>query len=674
MTSIQNRASSTLLAVFTLFVLSCDSNNDGPTVIPGTFQIGVSPQSINIAQGSASYITTTLVRSGGFSGVVSLTISGSPNGVSATMDPAQLSGTTTVSRIDLTVAPTAALGTTTVTMTGSSGDKQSVATFNLIISPPSTYTLSLTPAALTIAAGTSTSATVNIERSNFTGVVALELLDAPSGVVWGFSPTPAGLNTSALDIAVGANVAPGNYPIRIRGSGPGVPERFALFQLTVTPQPSGGVGLDYSFCDPVNAPAYFAYQDGTGAWQRVTPVTAGGVVRFPFNLTSNVGGVMLVYRISLGIDFRTPHRYASGARAHARGVPSNNRPRGAMTNIAAPLTELFVTEVMYATKAEFIQEAAQSCARSFPTKTVSGTVVGVPAGQYGIVALGGSGTIFDGATSKNPVVFSGVQSGLVDFFGTRTTPGQAPNRAVMFRNLNPANNGGSLPQPIDFNGPASFQPAAATVTITGGQGHTFEVYTGVITATSNVGFWNDIAPTTNATRPWAGLDAANTLPGDFHSITVFASPPNEPNNFRVTVKYVGPVSNQSVAFGPIVNGATTSLVSGGAYPRYRFQGALPAEYNKAVGFFIAPEDEGNEYSAYATSAYLAATGSASAYDVTMPDVSGLTGFPTASRLTSGTNGVSTDAYGFTGAGVFELITALGSEFRGSVRWTTIVVP
>ena len=671
MASVHSRASSALIAACVFSALSCDgTDDDGPTGNSGSFAIAISPASLTVAQGATSFITVTLTRGGGFNGVVTLTISDSPNGVSATMDPALLFGTMTTARVNLTASGTASPGTTTVTMRATSGGREATASFTLVIIPAPNYTLSLVPAALTIAAGTSSSATVNIDRSNFTGVIALELLDEPTGVIWGFTPTLAGLNSSSLDIAVGASVAPGNYPIRIRGSGPGVPERFGLFQLAVTPAPSGGVGLEYAFCDPVNAPAYFAYQDGTGTWQRVTAVTAGGVVRFPFNLTANLGGVMAVYRTAVGIDFRAPQRYRAGGRALE---PKVREQRYRVTTDAAALTEVFATDVTYATKAELIQEAAQSCVRSFPTKTVRGTVVGVPPGQYGVVALGGSGTIFDGAASTNPVIFSDVQSGLVDFFGTRTTPGQAPDRAVMFRNLNPAD-GGSLPQSIDFNGPASFQPASATVTITGGLGHRLEVYTGVHTATSNVGFWNDIAPTTNATRPWAGLNAASMIAGDFHGITVFASPPNEPDNFRVTGKYVGAVSSQSVAFGPIVNAATTSLVSGGAYPRYRFQGALPTEYNKAVGFFMFPEDEGNEFSAYATSAYLAASGNAAAYDLTMPDVQGLTGFPLSSRLTSGTNFIMTDAYGFTGAGVFDVIPAIGSEFRGSIRTTAVVVP
>lgn len=671
MLSIRNWAFSSLVAACTLSAVACSGDDDeAPTGNSGSFVIGVSPPSLTIPQGGAGVITVAVVRGGGFSGVVSLTLSGLPNGVSASVDPAQLSEPTAQARVDLAVSATATLGIATVSITGTSGGRQTVVTFPLTIAAPSTYSLSLTPASLTIAAGTSSTATVNIARSNFTGVVALELLDAPTGVVWGFTPTPAGLNTSSLDIAVGANVAPGNYPIRIRGSGPGVPERFALFQLTVTPQPSGGVGLEYSYCDPDNAPAFFAYQDGTGTWQRVTAVTAGGVVRFPFNLISTLGGVLAVYRINLATDFVASHR-GPRARALARATLRAGRSRAMIAKVAAALDEIYITEAMYATRAEFILEAAQSCARSFPTKTVSGTVVGVAPGQYGILALGESGRIIDG-TASNSVIFSEVQSGLVDFFGTRTRPGQPPDRAVMFRNLNPANNG-SLPQPIDFNGPASFAPATATVTIANSLGHVLEVYTGVHTVTTNGGFWNDLAPTTNAARPWAGLPAANMSAGDFHGITVFASQPSAENNFRATVKYVGAVSNESIAFGPIANPAATSLVSSGAYPRYRFNGDLPAEYN-TVGLIMEPETEGNTFSAYFSSAYLAATGSASAYDVTMPDVAGVTGFPSASRLTAGTNRVITDAYGFTGGGVFDVQPKLGNEFKVSVRTHTVVVP
>ena len=48
--------------------------------------------------------------------------------------------------------------------------------------PAAEYTLSLTPAALTIVQGATGSATVTITRTNFNGVVTLSLGNAPAGV------------------------------------------------------------------------------------------------------------------------------------------------------------------------------------------------------------------------------------------------------------------------------------------------------------------------------------------------------------------------------------------------------------------------------------------------------------------------------------------------------------
>jgi hypothetical protein len=83
---------------------------------------------------------------------------------------------------------------------------------------------------------------------------------------------------------------------------------------------------------------------------------------------------------------------------------------------------------------------------------------------------------------------------------------------------------------------------------------------------------------------------------------------------------------------------------------------------------------GNVFTSLTTAAYLAGAGGATSYDMTMPDVSGLAGFPVAARLTPGANLAMTDAYGFTGAGIFDVRPAVGGEFKASVRVTTIDVP
>jgi hypothetical protein len=83
-------------------------------------------------------------------------------------------------------------------------------------------------------------------------------------------------------------------------------------------------------------------------------------------------------------------------------------------------------------------------------------------------------------------------------------------------------------------------------------------------------------------------------------------------------------------------------------------------------------DEGNLVSIIATGTYLAASGNGLGYDLTMPDVVGLTGFPMASRLTAGTYRIAASGFGSTGP---DLRPTVGTEFKTAARRsTTIDVP
>ena len=200
----------------------------------------------------------------------------------------------------------------------------------------------------------------------------------------------------------------------------------------------------------------------------------------------------------------------------------------------------------------------------------------------------------------------------------------------------------------------------------------------MVTANGEMLFWFDLSPSTTATRPWAGLSNAAMLTGDFHGLVVFAAPHNdEPDvpvvaDFRVALKYVGPVANENLALGPALSAPSTTQVVAGAYPRFRFQGTLPAEYNKVASIdVLGVQGAGNVYSIIASGAYLTAAGNALAYDFTMPDVAGLAGFPAAARLASGTNDMALGASGFTGPGIFDLKPNLGSEFKAASKVATI---
>jgi hypothetical protein len=211
-------------------------------------------------------------------------------------------------------------------------------------------------------------------------------------------------------------------------------------------------------------------------------------------------------------------------------------------------------------------------------------------------------------------------------------------------------------------------------TITGSMGQFLEIYTEINTSTSNILLCSDLERSVATVRPWTGLAATQMATGDFHSLIVFAGPQNPTGDFRVAGKYVAQVTDQTLGLGPIVDPPIASRVAGGTFPRYRFRGSLTGDYNKGVGIEVAGDDPGNVFSIVATSAYLAASGNALTYDLTMPDVVGLTGLPPAARLDPGTNSVGLDAFGFTGAGVAGVQPAVGSEFKASVRVSTINVP
>ena len=103
------------------------------------------------------------------------------------------------------------------------------------------YTLSVTPATLTIVRGLSGSTTVAISRTNFTDAVTLSLADAPVGTIRPFSPGAPTGNSSTLTISVGATVAPGVYNLVVNGSA-SAGNRSTALTLTVSSS-GGGSGI-----------------------------------------------------------------------------------------------------------------------------------------------------------------------------------------------------------------------------------------------------------------------------------------------------------------------------------------------------------------------------------------------------------------------------------------------
>ena len=108
---------------------------------PGTqtpdFLLSTSPSSISVAQGSSGNVTVSSAVAGGFNSSVSLSVSGLPSGVTATLTPASFaapgSGNSTLA---ISAGATAATGTFNVTVTGTGGGITHTATVALTVTAP----------------------------------------------------------------------------------------------------------------------------------------------------------------------------------------------------------------------------------------------------------------------------------------------------------------------------------------------------------------------------------------------------------------------------------------------------------------------------------------------------------------------------------------------------------
>lgn len=192
----------------------------------GNFTLALDPGSRSVAQGGTTTVTVNVERTGGFTGPVTVTLADPPSGVSAdalTIPSGETSGTLT-----LRAAANATIGSTPVTVRGTSGDLTANATLTLDVTAAAggdDFTIALSNPNLTITPGGNAQTTVNISRSGgFSGPVTLALEGANVGaganqISGTFAPSPATGGSSTLTVSVGEEVATGEYNLTVRGTG-----------------------------------------------------------------------------------------------------------------------------------------------------------------------------------------------------------------------------------------------------------------------------------------------------------------------------------------------------------------------------------------------------------------------------------------------------------------------
>ncbi len=153
------------------------------TVRAPTFYVSLSPASFTLRPGESASAVLSLATEGGFTGTVSLSLTGAP-GFSLAPSSVDTSAWNwgLLLRNDSASAP----GTYNLTLVATSGSTTRTVPITVTVPPPPDFLISLSPNALTVSAGSSGAITLTVTPQNgFTGTLSLSLVDDATG-----SPVP----------------------------------------------------------------------------------------------------------------------------------------------------------------------------------------------------------------------------------------------------------------------------------------------------------------------------------------------------------------------------------------------------------------------------------------------------------------------------------------------------
>jgi hypothetical protein len=230
---------------------------------PGNFTISPSPASLTVLQGNQGSSTITTTISGGFNASVALSAVGAPTGTTVSFNPTSIaapgSGSSTMT---ITVGAGTPTGTYPIIVTGNGGAIQHTATVTLTVTAAPNFTLSASPASLSMLRGSQGSSSLTTTISvGFNASVALSASGVPTGTTVSFNPATIaapGAGSSTITITVGASTPTGTYAITVTGSGGGI-VRAVTVSLTVTAQ----VALSWNASTSQGVVGYNAYRSTT---------------------------------------------------------------------------------------------------------------------------------------------------------------------------------------------------------------------------------------------------------------------------------------------------------------------------------------------------------------------------------------------------------------------------
>jgi Pro-kumamolisin, activation domain len=198
------------------------------------FALTAAPSNLSLVQGTHVTSTITVTPGSGFTGSVTLAVSGLPSGVTAALSPAT---TTKTSTLTLNATTSAKPGSYTAMITGTSGSNKNTTPITFTVTGAPSFVITATPTSLTAVRGSSANTAIALAPENgFSGPVTLTASGLPSGVAASFSPISAA-QPATLTLTANGSAALGAHTVTITGASGGISSK-ATVTLTITAAPS----------------------------------------------------------------------------------------------------------------------------------------------------------------------------------------------------------------------------------------------------------------------------------------------------------------------------------------------------------------------------------------------------------------------------------------------------
>ncbi len=410
------------------------------------FSLSPSPASQTVARGNPTSYGVTINPTNGFSGQVTLSVTGLPTGAGGGFSPNPATASSTLSvTTDPTITPA---GTYTLTITGVSGSLTHTTTVSLVVTAPD-FTLSPSPASQTVARGSGTSYGVTINPTNgFAGQVTLSVTGLPTGAGGSFAPNPA-TTSSTLSVTTDPTTTPaGTYTLTITGVSGSLTHTTTVSlvvtapDFTLSPSPASQTvnpGGSTSYGVTINPTNGFAGQvtlsvtglpTGAGGSFNTNPATSTSTLSLttdsattpPGTYTLTITGVSgsLTHTSTVTLVVNTPNFSLSPTPASQTVTQGNATSYGVTinpTNGFAGQVTLSVTGLPTGAGGSF----APNPATTSSTLSVT-TIATTPTGTYTLTITGVSGSLTHTTTVTLVVAASGTKQATTTALSSSLNP------------------------------------------------------------------------------------------------------------------------------------------------------------------------------------------------------------------------------------------------------------